>query len=185
MLDLEKTIEVNGEEVVITPETGELNGGNLRVDAVKIEMNGRTAPLRFNGYESWVEVEAAVAGYSVQKLIEIEESNIDTSDTDYTEPKVLREDTEKAKLLKALYHLAPCTNSQIRDDGQFKNVSSKTSSLKDDGLVACVGWQDGSQVLVPTALGVKEIYTMWSIPPTGNATQDYLSSENRTEEDDE
>lgn len=110
------------------------------------------------------DIKSALIESAINKIFELEDK-IDTSNRDYTEPRFVSEGTNLAKVLQSVYNLFPCTNKMIRDQsGIDHDVSGYVSDLKNDGLVACVGWHNRSQILVPTHIGMKEIYCLNETP---------------------
>lgn len=153
-----KTVSFGNEEYEIVPINGSLEDGEfypstVNVEGIEIDVDGVI----------WGEIEHYILGALIEKLDDLQP--VDTCDPDYTHAIFINGGTIKKDVLTAVYRLGTCTTSMLETELNLEHSPSPyISKLKDDGLVACVGHVDNSQILVPTPVGVKELFCIEGTP---------------------
>lgn len=144
----------------IEPVSGTLEGGELIVSEVSI--NGRQLALEEE--KSWDDIE------DVNDLPDIIPSitDLDTCSKDYTDPMFITEGTIMHDVLRNICRMFPVTSGRLEEEIDIDHtVTAYTSDLKDKNLVACIGHDTdnrGAELLVPTHVGMKEIYLIDGVP---------------------
>lgn len=147
---------------------GSIKGGAKYAEKVEISDGDlkRVAILSLEEEVHESEIKDHLLPGLVEKILHMEET-VNTGDPDYTEPRFVNEGTNKAKILLSIYRMFPTTNELVAHYTDIEGVSAYTSKLRDDNLVAYVGNENKSRVIVPTHVGMKEVYCLrGGIPDT-------------------
>lgn len=171
---LEKEIDLNGEEVTVHAIHGELENGVVYVTAVQVNRNDDVVQLDFDQKQNWKKVNDVLFNRLLETMFEgreteetkADDEKVDIADPNYDEPLYVSPDTQVESILREIYNLFPCTTLMISKqlDIPQKTVSSAATTLKQDELVGVVDKRGQAQVLVPTHLGIKELYTIYGMP---------------------
>lgn len=176
MGQLRKTVSIGGEEYEIEASSGEVREGTLFVEGV-VTADEDNYRINFDEEVMWNNVEEEVNKHFARKFLSNDETeedvfDVDTSDRDYNEPRVLthaRADAQR-RCLRIISKNAPVSSKTVRQMSEDDHsVSNYVSKLKDKGLVACVGYDSQNQILVPTHVGWKEFYAMEGTETLGDA----------------
>lgn len=152
----ELTVTIGNTEVTAEPVSGKLEDGELLVESFEWEING-SVHAAIDEPTIWNEE-------SLQEQIKAEwdnsESWPDTCDEEWEDTRNANPDTITWEILEFIYKTQPVTSTCVDDSLELDgSASAYISKMKDNNLAACVGHEDGAQVVCLTHVGIKELLT--------------------------
>lgn len=154
MEPLEITIGVT--EVTAEPVDGYLEDGTLMVESFNWELEG---PV-FKAVEGDDAIEWAEDKVGEQIRAHWMENELwpDVSVTDWSDKSRVNQDTVKWDILEYVWNNQPVKSTDVDDALELEGTSSAyISKMKDSKLLASIGKDGRSQVLVTTHVGAKEL----------------------------
>lgn len=184
------TVTIGTTEVEAEPVNGTLEDGELLVESFNWKINGEVFKEASEPFE-WTEEQLKE---QVRSTWMEKEEWPDTCVKDWDETRFVNEDTIKWRILEFVWEEQPVKSayidSQLELDG---SASAYVAKMKDDNLLACIGYESRAQVLVATHIGAKElsVHHGLSLHYSSDSGLDALfgeeqgSGETETEDDDE
>lgn len=158
MSDINKTVTIETEEEVELID-GNVENGEVIAYRIKI----RDMFLDIDEGQKWNDIDEYIENIedSIEDEVEKSALEVDTYDRDYTVPRFVKEGTIEADILTKIVNLSPTTSRQLDERMEIDHSTSPyISDLKKKGLVAAIGVDNNSHVIVPTHVGIKEVYCM-------------------------
>ena len=173
------TVTIGDIEVEVHAVEGVLVDGNLKVSSVEAEVLGRNFHS-LNEEISWNEEEVREA---VRSAWMQNSEWPDTLDPQWKEHRLVNPGTQEWNVLEYIEDNYPCKTRSINEELDYgDNLKNVVYDLKEDNLITAVARDGNAHILVPTHLGLKELYLEGGLENVG---LDNLFNNNNSEEEDE
>lgn len=153
-------IDLGVREAQVNILEGSIKNGEMVVDSAEVSTDKGSITLDLDGVHE-DNITDAISFEAVDNLIEREET-LDTSDTDWDEPRIINPDTDLAEVFAGVCYHGPCTSKTLEVElPDVNHPGSRFQELKEYGLIAVVGYKNQRQIVVPTHVAWKEALTIW------------------------
>lgn len=165
-------VQIGNVTLSVRPGDGRIEQGKILVSSLNVEILGEqhfTTSDETEWTEQAIKEQVRSNWMNEEDLVEWP----DTSDRSWDEPRLITPDTIKWDVLKYVAENYPCVTQSINDAlGLDDSASTYVSRLKDDKLLACIGYESRSQILVPTHVAMKELSTVGGVELQQISTQE-------------
>jgi len=164
-------VEIGDITVSARPCDGSIGDGNVTVTSMYADIQDE----QYITLEEEIPWTAEAIKESIRSTwMDEEDTWADTSDRSWTTTRVVNQGTIKWDILEYVQQKYPCTTAEIDEAlGLDDTASAYVSKMKQSHVLACIGYEERSQLIVPTHIGMKELQTVHG---SGDTLQQPLNS---------